>query len=315
MTDFFSSLIQQTGIDLAPETGVKQGRLSDPAQVADEGPDAGVALETGDQQWTEPDPGQPFDPPSDENRADKESSTGSFPVQGRGGAIPEGEALTRDEHLGKVADPADQKQPSAGIEKPVPEPVEQYSPSLPRFEPWQTQPPDDQGRLHEAVLVRTADDQQQELPLEAAASEIRTMQGWAPAYRQERPPGKDIPQARIAHAVIREIHKWVAAQPVFTSAGERSRVAMDMAARVQHDLPRALDSTLKEKGCHKQALKKKPGEAKGVHYDLHLAIGPLNISLQRPEDARARIQYPLEKDARPAQEEISSRLRRHYLTR
>jgi hypothetical protein len=133
-------------------------------------------------------------------------------------------------------------------------------------------------------------------------------------FIQKRPDGdRPLGKENVVGAVLRQVRDWVAQQPALTTEEQRSRVIEEAVAQAKQAMLPALDKKPRQKAFPKGAPEKTPGKTECDACDIHVSIGPLNVTVEAPENTERAPMPPVKADASPARPSRSSRLNRRYI--
>jgi hypothetical protein len=116
---------------------------------------------------------------------------------------------------------------------------------------------------------------------------------------------------QIKQSVLKEVRRWVTSQPVFSTEEQRSQVTTKVAEAVEQTLQKA--SGKGQTRGQGRTEKSRAGEPDTAVHDLHLSIGPLNITVEQPDTTTQHPKPQPRREAKAAPDSGTSRLRRHYI--
>jgi hypothetical protein len=126
---------------------------------------------------------------------------------------------------------------------------------------------------------------------------------------------RGISREQILQTVYDEVRGWVASQTEVRTEDHRSLVAAEVTREIDRSLPRTLDQKQDAVFFHSRDkdLPDRSDEVGIGMQHVHLSIGPINVSIEGSE-RNAQIFKPVQRDdARSMMEARSSRLKRHYI--
>lgn len=310
---YFSSLLQQTGINIEPATDTK-GSVAEEPRLATHARDAKAPLEIEETRLFEPQPVWMNEHRDAEDGEDRELQVKDASVSSSK-LIETGEAKTL---------PKEWPSPAAKITEKIPKGVEPEKSQPKEVERDSGRPPlgldtsENRKRSEDSIfrdVTVVVDDGEESRGggTEASASPFGRPTFKRGGIKKDDMSVKEIPREQILNATLKEVRTWVAAQPGLTTAEKRTRAAEKVVGQVEEAMPGALDRAIKGKVVDGNAEKKRQAESGVLNYDLHLSIGPLNITIEEQEDTLRKKQSAASNADKPAREVMSSRLSRRYV--
>lgn len=305
MADYFSSFRQQTGVSIESDIEPK-GRSLRPSSSEFGGGDHIAPIEVTEIKQVDSGSGAPAEDPAGQPR--KETAP---PPR-----VPAPEPLTR---------PASNEtattgrtlhgifQPSRGRLENI-QMTARPEPGQPRCDS-QENPPKDLSRANgpserippmEVTVERKAAAAKADRPLRRSPTPDKQA-----SDRTQTPQDQARPHEPIRQRVLKQVRRWVASQPVLTTEQQRSRVTTKVADELEQALQKAPGE--KRTAAPGTTGKQITGEPETAVHDLHLSIGPLNITVEQPELDKRRTKPQPRREGRAASESGTSRLRRHYI--
>jgi hypothetical protein len=117
----------------------------------------------------------------------------------------------------------------------------------------------------------------------------------------------------VVGTVLRQVRDWVAQQPALTTEEQRSRVIEQVAAQVKQTLPPTLEKETRQKAFPQKTPVKPPGKTGYDVYDIHVSIGPLNITVEAQEKPMRMPKPSAENETASVRPDWSSRLSRRFV--
>lgn len=310
MVDYFSSFRQQTGVSIESDIEPK-GRSLRPSSSEFGGGDHIAPIEVTEIKQVDSGSGAPV-----EDHADQPRKETAPPPR-----VPPPEPLQR---------PASNEtattgrtlhgifQPSRGRLENI-QMTARPEPELPRCDS-QKNPPKDLSRANgpserippmEVTVERKAAVAKADRPLRRSPTFETPFPDKQASVCTQAPQDQARPHEQIRQRVLKQVRRWVASQPVLATEQQRSQVTTKVADELEQALQKAPGE--KQTAVPGTTGKQITGEPDTAVHDLHLSIGPLNITVEQPELDKRRTKPQPRREARAASESGTSRLRRHHI--
>jgi hypothetical protein len=330
MTDYFSSLLQQTGIETMPDRDAAE--TVDEILMEEQSPEshedeAATPLEVDEQVMIEPPPsdikessigtvpGGPEPEPlaksksipakSDGRLITSEAASSAPKSYGRSLGSAAGERQEQDLEISGSKESRSKKDEESGSNVPEQEPDKSLQ-SLPIAKETLTRTPDIETEITKIERVQPLP-RSSALPAGASAKTISSSKRIS--------VDKKISREQVLHAVYKEVRSWATAQSALTTEEHQSQVAAEVVNQVRQALPGVIgpgkDAVVLRPQQESQT--EKPGETGIATQHFHLSIGPISVSVAEPRREVRNRQPSPRGEARSMTYGRSSRLSRHYV--